>query len=196
MCASARWRSARCARTCSTSRDEFARDFILPALQAGAIYEGALSAATALGRPLIAKHLVEIARIEGATAIAHGCARARATITRGIERAVRALDPSIRSSRRRAIWEMTRAERSTTRGSAASRCRDRSTSPYTIDANLWGRSIECAACSTIRGRSRPRTIYTLTRRRPTRRTAGVRRDRVRARACRSRSTASRCRSSS
>ena len=54
-------------------REEFAKDFILPALQAGAIYEGRYPLATALGRPLIAKHLVDIAQIEGATAIAHGC---------------------------------------------------------------------------------------------------------------------------
>jgi argininosuccinate synthase len=60
-------------------REEFARDFILPALQAGAVYEGRYPMATALGRPLIAKHLVHIAQIEGATAIAHG-SRGRATI--------------------------------------------------------------------------------------------------------------------
>lgn len=47
-------------------REEFARDFILPALRAGAIYEGRYPLATALGRPLIAKQLVEIAHIEGA----------------------------------------------------------------------------------------------------------------------------------
>src|SRR5262245_50440176 len=55
------------------ARDEFARDFILPALQAGAVYEGRYPLATALGRPLIAKYLVEIAHIEGTNAIAHGC---------------------------------------------------------------------------------------------------------------------------
>ena len=55
------------------AREEFARDYILPALQAGAIYEDRYPLATALGRPLIAQHLVEIARMEGATAIAHGC---------------------------------------------------------------------------------------------------------------------------
>ena len=47
-------------------REEFATQYILPALQAGAIYEGAYPLATALGRPLIAKKLVDIARIEGA----------------------------------------------------------------------------------------------------------------------------------
>ncbi len=46
-------------------REEFARDYILPALQAGAVYEGRYPLATALGRPLIARHLVEIARLEG-----------------------------------------------------------------------------------------------------------------------------------
>ena len=54
-------------------REEFARDYILPALQAGALYEERYPLATALGRPLIAKKLVEIAQMENATAIAHGC---------------------------------------------------------------------------------------------------------------------------
>src|SRR3990172_12025280 len=54
-------------------REEFARDYILPALQAGAVYEDKYPLATALGRPLIARKLVEIARLEGATVIAHGC---------------------------------------------------------------------------------------------------------------------------
>ena len=53
-------------------RAEFAREFILPALQAGAVYEDRYPLATALGRPLIAKHLVEIAHLEGASAVAHG----------------------------------------------------------------------------------------------------------------------------
>src|SRR6188508_3893153 len=54
-------------------RDEFAREYILPALQAGALYEDRYPLATALGRPLIAKKLVEIARMEGAGTVAHGC---------------------------------------------------------------------------------------------------------------------------
>ena len=48
-------------------RDEFARDYILPALQAGALYEDRYPLATALGRPLIARKLVDVARMEGAT---------------------------------------------------------------------------------------------------------------------------------
>ena len=54
-------------------RAEFAEQYVLPSLQAGALYEGQYPLATALGRPLIAKQLVEIANMESAGAIAHGC---------------------------------------------------------------------------------------------------------------------------
>ena len=53
-------------------REEFARDFIFPMIQAGAIYEGQYFLGTSIARPLIAKRMVEIARAEGADAVAHG----------------------------------------------------------------------------------------------------------------------------
>src|SRR5690606_36578169 len=53
-------------------REEFAKDFIYPMFQAGALYEGQYLLGTSIARPLIAKRMVEIARAEGATAIAHG----------------------------------------------------------------------------------------------------------------------------
>src|SRR3954466_6837281 len=53
-------------------REEFARDFIFPMMQAGAIYEGEYFLGTSIARPLIAKRQVEIARAEGADAVAHG----------------------------------------------------------------------------------------------------------------------------
>jgi argininosuccinate synthase len=53
-------------------RDEFAKDFIYPMFQAGSLYEGQYLLGTSIARPLIAKRMVEIARAEGATAIAHG----------------------------------------------------------------------------------------------------------------------------
>ncbi|KQX63814.1 MULTISPECIES: argininosuccinate synthase [Paenibacillus] len=53
-------------------REEFAKDFINPMFQAGALYEGQYLLGTSIARPLIAKRMVEIARAEGATAIAHG----------------------------------------------------------------------------------------------------------------------------
>ena len=75
-------------------REEFARDYILPALQAGAIYEDRYPLATALGRPLIAQEAGRVARMEGATAIAHGCTGKGNDQVR-LELSVRALDPSI-----------------------------------------------------------------------------------------------------
>ena len=53
-------------------REEFARDFIFPMIQAGAIYEGQYYLGTSIARPLIAKRMVQIARSEGAKAVAHG----------------------------------------------------------------------------------------------------------------------------
>src|SRR6266853_788059 len=76
-------------------REEFARDYILPALQADAIYEDRYPLATALGRPLIAKKLVEIAEIEQATAIAHGCTGKGNDQVR-IDVTARALNPALK----------------------------------------------------------------------------------------------------
>src|ERR1700761_8459189 len=53
-------------------QEEFARDFIYPMIQAGALYEGQYFLGTSIARPLIAKRMVEIARAEGADAVAHG----------------------------------------------------------------------------------------------------------------------------
>ena len=53
--------------------DEFADDFIVPTLKAGAVYEGKYLLGTSFARPIIAKRVVEIAKLEGADAIAHGC---------------------------------------------------------------------------------------------------------------------------
>ena len=53
-------------------QEEFARDFVFPALRANAVYEGRYLLGTSLARPLISKHMVEVARKEGAQALAHG----------------------------------------------------------------------------------------------------------------------------
>src|SRR5487761_999453 len=55
------------------ARDEYATEFLQPALAANLLYEGQYPLSTALARPLIGRHMVEIARKEGATHIAHGC---------------------------------------------------------------------------------------------------------------------------
>ncbi|HYN10461.1 MAG TPA: argininosuccinate synthase [Vicinamibacterales bacterium] len=142
-------------------REEFARDFILPALQAGAIYEGRYPLATALGRPLISKHLVEIARIEGATAIAHGCTGKGNDQVR-MDVSARALEPSIKVIAPARIWGLTRPaeiEYARQRGIPVPATVD---SPYSTDSNLWGRSIECG-CLEDPWQEPPEEIYTLTK---------------------------------
>src|SRR5437764_6920972 len=77
------------------ARDIFVRFFCWPALQAGAIYEGVYPLATALGRPLIAKLLVDVAHRVGATKVAHGCTGKGNDQVR-FDLAVAALDPALR----------------------------------------------------------------------------------------------------
>jgi argininosuccinate synthase len=123
-------------------REEFAREYILPALQAGAIYEDRYPLATALGRPLIAKKLVEIAHLEGARAIAHGCTGKGNDQVR-LDVSARALDPTMRVYAPARVWGMTRSdeiEYARARNIAVPVTKE---SPYSTDENLWGRSIEC-----------------------------------------------------
>jgi argininosuccinate synthase len=142
-------------------REEFAREFILPALQAGAIYEDRYPLATALGRPLIAKHLVRIAELEGATAIAHGCTGKGNDQVR-LDVSSRALNPKIRVIAPAREWGMTRPdeiEYARTRGIPVPAT---IASPYSTDANLWGRSIECGVLEDPWCEP-PEEIYALTR---------------------------------
>jgi len=76
-------------------RDEFARDFIFPMFQAGAIYEGQYLLGTSIARPLIAKRMIEIARAENADAIAHG-ATGKGNDQVRFELAAAALAPDLR----------------------------------------------------------------------------------------------------
>ena len=142
-------------------REEFAHDFILPALQAGAIYEDRYPLATALGRPLIAKHLVRIAEMEGASAIAHGCTGKGNDQVR-LDVSARALNPDIRVIAPAREWGMTRPdeiEYARARGIPVPASIE---SPYSTDANLWGRSIECGVLEDPWCEP-PEEIYTLTK---------------------------------
>jgi argininosuccinate synthase len=121
-------------------REEFARDFILPALQAGAVYEGRYPLATALGRPLIAKHLLHIARIEGATAIAHGSTGQGSDQVR-MDVSARALDPGIRIIGPAREWGLSRADEIDFARERGIPIPTSMEGPYNIDVNLWGRSI-------------------------------------------------------
>jgi argininosuccinate synthase len=143
------------------ARGEFVRDYILPALQAGALYEGRYPLATALARPLVAKRLVEIARMERATAVAHGC-RGKGNDQVRLDVSARALEPDIRIIAPARMWQMSPAE-----AFEYARSRDLPVPPaedgtYSTDANLWGRSIECGVLEDPWAEP-PEEIYTLTR---------------------------------
>src|SRR5712691_8793339 len=123
-------------------REEFARDYVLPALKADAIYEDRYPMGTALGRPLIARKLVEIAGIEQTATIAHGCTGKGDDQVR-LDVTARAINPAITVIAPARDWDMTRPEEieyARTRGIPVPVTVD---SPYSTDANLWGRSIEC-----------------------------------------------------
>jgi argininosuccinate synthase len=142
-------------------REEFARDYILPALQADALYEGRYPMATPLGRPLIARKLVEIAAIEQATTIAHGCTGKGNDQVR-IDVTARALNPDVRVIAPAREWEMTRADEIEYARSRNIPVPVTAASPYSTDTNLWGRSIECGVLEDPWVEP-PEDIYTMTK---------------------------------
>ena len=142
-------------------REEFANQYILPALQAGAIYEGSYPLATALGRPLIARKLVEIARLEGAASIAHGCTGKGNDQVR-LEVSARALEPGIRVIAPAREWGMTRPDEIEYARKRRIPVPVSVASPYSTDANLWGRSIECGVLEDPWVEP-PDDVYSLTR---------------------------------
>lgn len=124
------------------ARRDFLEYFVWPALQAGALYEGAYPLATALARPLIAKLLVDTARREGATAVAHGCTGKGNDQVR-FDVSVMALAPDLKIIAPVREWSMTRDAEIAYAQEHNIPIPVTSGSPYSVDANLWGRSIEC-----------------------------------------------------
>ncbi len=123
-------------------REEFLSNYVLPALWAGAIYEKRYPLATALSRPLIAKYLVQVAQEKGATYIAHGCTGKGNDQVR-IEVSVAALDPDLQIIAPARIWGWTREEEIEWAHANGIPVPVTVDSPYSIDVNIWGRSIEC-----------------------------------------------------
>ena len=124
------------------ARELFVRDFVFPALKADAVYEGQYSLATALGRPLIARLMIEVARDEGASAVAHGCTGKGNDQVR-FDVSIAALAPDLRIIAPAREWGMTREETIRYAQSNGIPIPVTSDSPYSIDQNIWGRSIEC-----------------------------------------------------
>lgn len=124
-------------------REEFCRDFIAPAIQANLLYEGKYPLATALGRPLIAKWLVDVARQEGADAIAHGCTGKGNDQVR-FEVVTNALAPELKCLAPVREWELkTREEEIAYAKKHKIPIQATAKKPYSLDTNLWGTSIEC-----------------------------------------------------
>jgi len=123
-------------------RADFVRYFVWPGLQAGAIYEGQYPLATALARPLIARLLVEVARAEGAVAVAHGCTGKGNDQVR-FDVSVQTLAPDLKIIAPVREWSMTRDSEIAYAAEHGIPVPVTSASSYSVDQNLWGRSIEC-----------------------------------------------------
>ena len=123
-------------------RTDFVRYFVWPALQAGAIYEGQYPLATALARPLIARLLVEVAHAEGAMAVAHGCTGKGNDQVR-FDVSVNTLAPDLKIIAPVREWSMTRDNEIAYAAEHGIPIKVTNASPYSVDQNLWGRSIEC-----------------------------------------------------
>jgi argininosuccinate synthase len=123
-------------------RDRFVRQFVVPSLQANALYQGVYPLATALARPLIAQLLVEVADRERADAVAHGCTGKGNDQVR-FDVAVHALDPKLEVvAPMRVGMGLSREQEIDYAIERGIEIPITKASPYSIDANLWGRSIE------------------------------------------------------
>ncbi len=122
------------------AKEEFATRYIFPAIKMNALYEGAYPLSTALARPLIVEKVLEIARKKGADAIAHGSTSKGNDQVR-FDLTIRALNPDIKIITPARSWGMTRRDEI-----EYLRARGIEVPPvnkkYSVDDNLWGRSIE------------------------------------------------------
>ncbi|MFA5144957.1 MAG: argininosuccinate synthase [Candidatus Omnitrophota bacterium] len=143
-------------------QDEFVEDFVLPALKANAVYEGKYLLATALGRPLIAKYLVQIAHKEKAQAVAHGCTgkgndQVRLEVTAGI------LDPKLEIIAPVRVWEFKSREEEIEYARMYNIPIDVTKKrPYSIDRNIWGISIEAGVLENLE-QEPPEDAYLITK---------------------------------
>ena len=143
-------------------QEEFIKDFILPALKANAIYEGKYLLATALGRPLIAKYLVQIAHKEKASAVAHGCTGKGNDQVR-LEVAVGILDPRLEIIAPVREWEFKSREEEIEYALKYNIPIDvTKKKPYSIDRNLWGISIEAGILENL-DQEPPEDAYMITK---------------------------------
>ncbi len=124
-------------------RDEFADDMCCKAIAANGLYENKYPLLSALSRPLISKHLVEVAHAHGAKYIAHGCTGKGNDQVR-FEVSVQALDPDLQVIAPVRVWDLhTRPQEIAFAEAHGIPVGLTKAKPYSIDDNLWGRAIEC-----------------------------------------------------
>jgi argininosuccinate synthase len=130
-------------------KKEFAYEYILPALKANAIYEGKYVLSTALGRPLIAKHLVEVAKKEKASFVAHGCTGKGNDQVR-FETTTAILAPQLKTIAPLREWDLTSREEeieyAKKHNIPVKATKER---VYSIDKNIWGVSVEGGALENL-----------------------------------------------
>lgn len=122
------------------AKEEFVKDYIFPAIMANALYEGKYPLSSALSRPLISKKLVEVALKENADAIAHGSTGKGNDQVR-FETTIMSLNPKIKVLAPVREWNLSRDEELKYAKEKGIPIKIKN-SPYSIDQNLWGRSIE------------------------------------------------------
>ncbi len=122
-------------------KKRFVKDYITRAIKANALYEGKYPLATALGRPLIAYCLVEEARLSKAKYIAHGCT-AKGNDQVRLDIGVRTLDPGLKIIAPLREWKLTREQEIDYAAAERIKVDVTKKKSYSIDENLWGRSIE------------------------------------------------------
>ena len=143
-------------------REEYAEKILSKAIWANGKYEGVYPLLSALSRPLISKHLVDIAHQYGAKYVAHGCTGKGNDQVR-FETSIRALDPSLEIIAPVREWDLT------TRDSEMEWAKQHGVpvptthkKPYSIDDNLWGRAIECGVLEDTWNKP-PADIWTMTK---------------------------------
>ncbi len=143
-------------------REEFAQAYILPSLQAGAVYQGKYLLSTALGRPLIAKHLVEIARKERASFVAHGCS-AKGNDQVRIEAGVKTLPPGLAIIAPLRLWHLgSRDQEIEYAKEKKMPIQATKEKIFSIDKNIWGVSIEAGVLEDLNTEP-PEAAFILTR---------------------------------
>src|SRR5919201_2940130 len=124
------------------AKEEFANEYVLPAIKANALYGGGYPLFTALGRPLIGKLAVETARRAGCDTVAHGCTGKGNDQVR-LEATIATLDPELRMIAPVREWRMGREEEiAYAREHGIPVAGGTEAPPYSVDENLWGRSSE------------------------------------------------------